>query len=80
MTSFWRYNDVIITPCVQWALQICHVEYTRNCHYYAQLNDNISYPLFADADTGIYPHAASQYHARPKAKRGIVMLSVDKFP
>ena len=39
----------------------------------------ISYPLFADADTGIYPHAASQYHARPKAKRGIAMLSVDKF-
>ena len=40
----------------------------------------ISYPLFADADTGIYPHAASQYHARPKAKRGIAMLSVEKFP
>ena len=40
----------------------------------------ISNPLFADADTGIYPHAASQYHARPKAKRGIAMLSVDKFP
>ena len=42
--------------------------------------DIISYPLFADADTGIYPHAASQYHARPKAKRGIAMLSVVKFP
>ena len=42
--------------------------------------DIISYPLFADADTGIYPHAALQYHARPKAKRGIAMLSVDKFP
>ena len=42
--------------------------------------DTISYPLFADADTGIYPHAALQYHARPKAKRGIAMLSVDKFP
>ena len=41
--------------------------------------DIISYPLFADADTGIYPHAASQYHTRPKAKRGIAMLSVDKF-
>ena len=40
--------------------------------------DDISYPLFAD--TRIYPHAASQYHARLKAKRGIVMLSVDKFP
>ena len=40
----------------------------------------ISYPLFADADTGIYPHAASHYHARPKARRGIAMLSVDKFP
>ena len=43
-------------------------------------NDIISYPLFADADTGIYPHAASQYHAPPKAKRGMAMLSVDKFP
>ena len=42
--------------------------------------DIISYPLFADGDTGIYPHAALQYHARPKAKRGIAMLSVDKFP
>ena len=42
--------------------------------------DIISYPLFADADTGIYPHAASQYHARPTAKCGIAMLSVDKFP
>ena len=42
--------------------------------------DIISYPLFADAGTGIYPHAASQYHARPKAKHGIAMLSVDKFP
>ena len=40
----------------------------------------ISHPLFADADTGIYPHTASQYHARPKAKRGIAMLSVNKFP
>ena len=42
------------------------------------LGDTITYPLFADADTGIYPHAAPQYHARPKAKRGIAMLSVDK--
>ena len=42
--------------------------------------DIIRYPLFADMDTGIYPHAASQYHTRPKAKRGIAMLSVEKFP
>ena len=40
----------------------------------------ISYPLFADADTGIHPHTASQYHARAKAKRGMAMLSVEKFP
>ena len=40
----------------------------------------ISYPLFADLDTGIYPHTASQYHMRLKAKRGIAILSVDKFP
>ena len=40
----------------------------------------ISYPLFADADIGIYQHAASQYHTRLKAKRSIAMLSVDIFP
>ena len=40
----------------------------------------ISYPLFADTDTGIYLHGVSQYHARPKAKRSIMMLSVDEFP
>ena len=42
--------------------------------------DIISYPLFTDADAGIYPHTPSQYHAQPKAKRGIAILSVDKFP
>ena len=38
----------------------------------------ISYPLFADAGLGIYLHAASQYHARPKARRGIAMLRGSK--
>ena len=60
-----------------WNSVICH-KFTW-CFFVILLNI-ISYPLFADADTGIYPHAASQYHTRPKAKRGIVMLSVDKFP
>ena len=41
--------------------------------------DNISYPLFADADTGIYPHLASQYHTWPSAARGIAMLRVDNI-
>ena len=36
--------------------------------------DIISYPLFASADTGIYLHATSQYHSRPKAKHGNAML------
>ena len=40
----------------------------------------ISYPLFGDADTGIHPHAESQYHAQPNVKRGIAIISVDKFP
>ena len=35
------------------------------------------YPLFADTETGIYPHVTSLY-ARPKATRGITMLSMDK--
>ena len=57
---------------------LCHTEELISRPY--EIANIISYPLFADADTGIYPHAASQYHARPKAKRGIAMLSVDKFP
>ena len=58
------------------------ISWGKKKKYHAEFDswNIISYPLFADADTGIYPHAASQYHARPKAKRGIVMLSVDKFP
>ena len=39
----------------------------------------IDHPVFASWDTGIYPHAASQYRVRPKAKRGIAMLNVEKF-
>ena len=58
-----------------WYGMLWNISYDIWNHIY----DIINYPLFADADTGIYPHAASQYHARPKAKRGIAMLSVDKF-
>ena len=57
-------------------IYICNLIAASNWYLWT---DTISYPLFADADTGIYPHAASRYHARPKAKRGIAMLSVDKF-
>ena len=42
--------------------------------------DNISYPLFADVDAGVYPRTAPRYHARPKAERAIAVLSVDKYP
>ena len=40
----------------------------------------ISYSLFVDADTRIYPHAVSQYHMPRKAKHAIAMPSGDKFP
>ena len=40
----------------------------------------IRYPLVVSADTAIYPHLASQYHAWPSAARCIAMLRVDKFP
>ena len=49
-----------------------------NCHFRHTCN-TFSYPLFADADTVIYPHATSQYHARTKAKLGMAKLSVDRF-
>ena len=54
------------------------IEAWMNNHYHIKSCGIISYPLFASTDMGIYPHAASRYHMRPKAKRGITMLSVDK--
>ena len=57
-----------------------HMEPSNTILYHIIRKHIISYPLFAYADTGIYPYAASQYHARPKAKHGIAMLSVEKFP
>ena len=56
-------------------MQVCWNSFTLFVTCYI-----ISYPLFADADMRIYPHAVSQCHARLKAKRDIAMLSVDKFP
>ena len=64
-------------------ISLFFLEYVNNCSKYGKWHGNIyniSYPLFADAYTGNYPHAASQCHARLKSKRGFAMLSVDKFP
>ena len=80
IASLYVHND----ECIRNSQNITHTLMTciQSLNYvlHPLYNDIISYPLFADADTGIYPHAASRYHARPKAKRGIAMLSVDKFP
>ena len=65
----------IIYPCNHASIPYSLLNRRRNHRM-----DNISYPLSASADMRIYPHAASQYYARPKARRGIAMLSVDKFP
>ena len=39
-----------------------------------------NHSLFADADTGFFPHEALQFHTQRKAKRSSAMLRVDKFP
>ena len=88
LMRFWHiwcfslYKFIIWVPAFQYLNRHSNNS-TRVCvhiYIYTYIYTYISYPLFADADTGIYPHAASQYHARPKAKCGIAMLSVDKFP
>ena len=61
--------------------QCCYAARNYRFWYFNwKVYDIISYSLFVDADMGIYSHAASQYHTQPKAKHGIAMLSVDKFP
>ena len=68
------HGHAFISNAMPYVSQICFIKCTHTLNWQV-----INYPLFADVDTGIYPHAASQYHARPKAKHGIVMLSVHKF-
>ena len=67
-------------PCLWTLMELSNLSHKFTWCFFVILLNIISYPLFADTYTGLYPHAASQYHTRPKAKRGIVMLSVDKFP
>ena len=58
----------------QYPLSLHHLpwdNYTIALVLAKQPTDIISYPSFADADMGIYP---------PAAKRGVTILSVDKFP
>ena len=84
-----RVNDTC-TPYVKYEVRQIHTFFLTyilyNNHTHESTNcthdswDIIICALFADADTGIYPHAASQYHARTKTKGGIAMLRVDKFP
>ena len=47
----------------------------NNCLGQHEICDIISYPLFADADTGIYPQAASQYHARPASHAQTIFVT-----
>ena len=70
MSQVWCQKQVSqagIRNCVP--QKCCEIKYMN---IYIILWDTISYPLFADARMGIYPNAASQYHARPKARPNIV--------
>ena len=64
MDSLWRVKDKTMYV-------YCRDKTVFALEGYFTTWDIVSHPLFADADTGIYPHAASQYHVRPKAKHGI---------
>ena len=62
MPGYWPFGHLVMLPDLSVTnMDICI----------------ISYPLFADVDTWIHPHVASQYHAWPKASRGIAILNVD---
>ena len=83
----WSYrkrqhvNKWLLLSCGGWISSINLSGSERQCARDSQYTSHIiSYTFFADVDTGIYPHTASQYHAQPNAKHGIAMLSVDKFP
>ena len=84
---FGRMSYIVQPPAYIWetlnngsGITLNNRHYERKHRNYARIVWHVFiYPCFADVDMGIYPHAASQYHARPKANRGIAILSVDKF-
>ena len=58
-------------------MKVTHIVLVIN---HSEAVDTISYPLFADMDMGIYSRTTLQYHVWLKAKNGIAMLSMEKFP
>ena len=66
MTSFWRYNDVIITSCVQWEVASrchhpCHLQYTHHIPYNVLIQEEwmllfvvLCYSDLTDTHTYIY--------------------------
>ena len=86
-SCWWRHGQLLMTSqwadncdAIKWIViyNLLDIDFIHG-YIHGQSCKNISYPLFADADTRIYPHSAPRYPARPKAKRGIAMLSVDKL-
>ena len=74
MSQVWCQKQVSqagIRNCIP--QKFCKINYLD---IYVILWDTISYPLFADAYMGIYPNAASQYVARPKARPITVTLQL----
>ena len=79
--TLYDINNINMAMTVRWMILLFFPAWVSNVYFNCIVQDSlyhnmdvIGYPLFADADTGIYPHAASQYHARPKANRGIVVI------
>ena len=85
LAKWWDTKTAFTITVLVYDIALFIFEITGSCPFALHLRllcllISFSYPLFPDADTGIHPHAASQYRARPKTNRGIAMLSVDKVP
>ena len=69
--KIFKILTMLLIMCIILQVYLLTYAMVESHHPFITLTNFISYPFFAGADTGIYPHAASQYHVWPKAKRGI---------
>ena len=77
MTNFFTASDFQVIQLYH-LLNMDNILYKNQCGFLNELLYNciISYPLFSDVDTGIV-HTQYRNTARPKSRRGIMVLSVD---
>ena len=85
MTSFWRYNDIIITSCVRWVVVVAEnsksLDFNKNGVFLKNYNDNgYIIALFLVTDVMVIPnhHPNKDMHHCIKHIYNVTLMYIDR--